>query len=254
MTETQAALYEAPFAHVAEHVKPVRATNRVKALRENWWRHWRPRPAMWQAIEGRTRFIVTPTMAKHRLFVWLPAGVCPDHQLIVIARDDDTTFGILHSRFHEAWSLRLGTWLGKDNDPRYTPTTTFENFPFPQGLSPDVPATDYASDPRAMKIADCARNLVTLRDHWLNPPEWVEWVLESAPGFPARPLPRDDDAQAALKSRTLTRLYKSRPQWLDDAHAALDAAVAHAYGWPSDIAPDAALRELLDQNILRTGG
>ena len=78
-------------------------------------------------------------------------------QLIAIARDDDTTFGILHSRFHEVWSLRLCTWLGKGNDPRYTPTTTFETFPFPPGLAPDVPATAYASDPHAIAIANAAR-------------------------------------------------------------------------------------------------
>ncbi|MDE0622434.1 MAG: hypothetical protein OXH83_12265, partial [Bryobacterales bacterium] len=252
MTQAESALYEAPFAHVTEHVKPVRTTNRVKSLRENWWRHWRPRPAMWQALEGMPRFIATPTLAKHRLFVWLPAGVCPDHQLIIIARDDDTTFGILHSRFHESWSLRQGTSL--EDRPRYTPTTTFENFPFPQGLSPDIPAEDYATDPRAAKIAECARNLVTLRDRWLNPPEWVDWVPETASGFPARPVPRNDDAQVALKSRTLTKLYNSRPQWLDDAHAALDAAVAHAYGWPADIAADDALHALINQNVSSTGG
>ena len=34
MTEAEAALYEAPFVHVEEHVKPARAKNRVKALRE----------------------------------------------------------------------------------------------------------------------------------------------------------------------------------------------------------------------------
>ena len=57
--------------------------------------------------------------------------VCTDHPLIVIARDDRLTFGVLHSRWHEEWSLRLGSWLGVGNDPRYTPTTTFETFPFP---------------------------------------------------------------------------------------------------------------------------
>ena len=87
---------------------------------------------MWRALHGLSRFIATPTVSKHRLFVWLNAGICPDH--IVVARDDDTTFGILHSRFHEAWSLRLGTSL--EDRPRYTPTTTFETFPFPDGLSP----------------------------------------------------------------------------------------------------------------------
>ena len=246
MTESEAALYEVPFAHVAEHVRPVRANNRVKALRDNWWRHWRPRPAMWRAVGGMARYIATPTLAKHRLFVWLDAGVCPDHQLIVIARDDDVTFGILHSRFHEAWSLRLGTSL--EDRPRYTPTTTFETFPFPEGLSPDIPAADYAEDPRAVAIAEAARRLVELRDRWLNPPEWVEWIDEPVPGYPKRPAACDEAAAKELKARTLTNLYNARPQWLADAHAALDNAVARAYGWDMDITEDEALRNLLVSN------
>ena len=164
---------------------------------------------MWQALEGLPRFIATPTVSKHRLFDWLPAGVCPDHQLIVIARDDDTMFGILHSRFHEAWALRLGTWLGKGNDPRNTPTTTFETFPFPERLSPDLPAADYGDDPCAIAIADAARRLVELRDRWLNPPEWVNWVDEPVTGYPKRPVPRDAQAAKALKARTLTNLYNT---------------------------------------------
>ena len=109
MSETEAALYEAPFGHVKEHVWPKRRENRAASVRRLWWRHERPRPEMWEALDGLPRFIATPTVAKYRLFVWLDASICPDHQLIVIARDDDVTFGILHSRFHEAWSLRLGT-------------------------------------------------------------------------------------------------------------------------------------------------
>ena len=249
MREEDAALFEAPFAHVAAHVKPVRATNRIKALRDNWWRLWRPRPAMWQALEGLTRFIVTPTLAKHRLFVWLHAGVCPDHQLIVIAQDDDTTFGILHSRFHEAWSLRLGTDLV--DRPRYTPTTTFETFPFPDGLSPNIPAAEHAEDPRAIAISEAARRLVELRDNWLNPPDWVKWVDEPVPGYPKRPVARNEAAALGLKGRTLTKLYNARPQWLDNAHAALDEAVAEAYGWDAGISEDDALAELLVLNVNR---
>ena len=179
--------------------------------------------------------------------------ICPDHQLIVIARDDDTTFGILHSRFHEIWSLRRGTWLGKGNDPRYTPTTTFETFPFPEGLTPNIPAADYADNPYAVAIAEAARRLIELRDRWLNPPEWVEWVDEPVPGYPQRPVPRGEGAAKELKKRTLTNLYNARPQWLADAHAALDAAVAGAYGWPADISDDEALRELLELNLARGG-
>ena len=168
----------------------------------------------------------------------------------MVARDDDTTFGILHSRFHESWSLRLGTSLGKGNDPRYTPTTTFETFPFPEGLTPGVPASSYATNPRAFAIAEASRRLVTLRSRWLNPPEWVIWEA-LAPGFPKQPVPRNDDAATELKRRTLTRLYNARPQWLANAHAEVDAAVADAYGWEADVDEGEALRRLMELNDAR---
>ena len=246
MSDADAALYEEPFRWIKEHVYPMRSTVRRKAHRERWWRHADPRPGMWAALGNLSRYIATPTVAKHRLFVWCDARICPDHQLIVITRDDDVTFGILHSRFHEAWSLRLGTSL--EDRPRYTPTTTFETFPFPDGLTPNTPAADYADDPRAAAIADAAQRLVELRDRWLNPPEWVEWLDEPVPGYPTRSVPRDEAATTALKTRTLTNLYNARPQWLANAHSALDAAVATAYGWPADISDDDALAELLALN------
>ena len=246
MEEQKAALYEEPFRHVEERVRPVREKNRRKAYRKWWWRHVEPRPAMWNALEGLSRCIATPMVAKHRLFIWLDSRVCPDHQLIVVARDDDVTFGVLHSRFHEAWALRLGTSL--ESRPRYTLTSTFETFPFPLGLSPDIPASASADDPQATAIGDAARRLVELRDRWLNPPEWVEWVEEPAGDYPARPVPRDAEAAKQLKSRTLTNLYNDRPTWLDQAHRELDAAVAAAYGWPADVSEEEALRALLELN------
>ena len=250
MMQEEAALYEAPFQHTKEHVYPMRQQNRREAYRIHWWRHVEPRPGMWEALDGLSRYIATPRVAKHRLFVWCDVRICPDSAVIAIARDDDTTFGILHSRFHEAWSLRLGTSL--EDRPRYTPTTTFETFPFPEGLSPDIPASDYANDPRAVAIAEAARRLVELRDRWLNPPEWVEWVEEPVPGYPKRLVPRDEATAKELKKRTLTNLYNApRPQWLKDAHVTLDTAVAAAYGWDADISEDEALGELLARNLTR---
>ena len=189
MPACEAALYEEPFRWTTEQVRPTWDKQREAQRRDAWWLHHRPRPHMRAALDGLSRHIATPTVAKHRLFVWCDARICPDHQLIVIARDDDTTFGILHSRFHEIWSLRLGTWLGKGNDPRYTPTSTFATFPFPTGLAPDVPAAEHASDPRATAVATAAHRLVELRDRWLNPPEWVAWVDEPVSGYPKRPVP-----------------------------------------------------------------
>jgi type II restriction/modification system DNA methylase subunit YeeA len=196
---------------------------------------------------------VSPITAVHRdaKFVWLSSAVMPDCQLIAITRDDDTTFGILHSRFHEAWTLRLCTWLGVGNDPRYTPSTTFETFPFPDGLTPDIPATAYADDPRAQKIAAAARRLNELRNNWLNPSDLVMRVPEVVEGYPDRILPKDEAAAELLKKRTLTNLYNERPAWLAHAHRALDEAVAHAYGWPPEMSEDAMLAKLVTLNVER---
>ena len=51
-----------------------------------------------------------------------------------------------------------------------------------------------------------------------------------------------------LKACTLTNLYDAPPQWLADVHAALDAAVARAYGWNSDISENEALQNPLTLN------
>ncbi|WP_159993719.1 class I SAM-dependent DNA methyltransferase [Roseomonas sp. 18066] len=255
MLESSAAYYADPFAHVATVVKQERQANARESYRRNWWRYAEPRPAMRKAIAGLTRYIATPMVAKHRIFVWLPLCVVPANLLNIVARDDDTTFGILHSRFHEAWALRQCSWMGVGNDPRYTPSTTFETFPFPEGLAPSVPAAQYANDPRAQRIAAAAQALSEMRSGWLNPPELVLQVPEVAPGFPDRILPKDAAAAALLKKRTLTALYNTRgtPQgaWLDNLHRRLDAAVAAAYGWPEDISEDEALSRLLQANRAR---
>jgi type II restriction/modification system DNA methylase subunit YeeA len=205
---------------------------------------------MREAILGLQHFIVTPAVAKHRVFLWVGQGILPDQALLAIARSDDTTFGILHSRFHELWSLKMCTWLGKGNDPRYTPTTTFETFPFPEGLAPNLKPEEY-TNPQAEAIAEAARNLNELRERWLNPPEWVERLPEVVEGYPDRIIPKPEH-EKELKKRTLTNLYNQRPAWLDSAHRQLDGAVAAAYGWEAEISDEEVLRRLLALNLERS--
>lgn len=76
-------------------------------------------------------------------------------------------------------------------------------------------------------IGDAARELVRLRDAWLGPP---------------------DCAPEELKRRTLTNLYNQRPEWLGNAHSALDRAVFTAYGWPDDLTREEILARLLALN------
>jgi type II restriction/modification system DNA methylase subunit YeeA len=217
MPEADAALFEAPFEYVKRHVKPTRATNRRAAYAKRWWLHVESRSGMRKTLAGLDRFIATPTLTKHRLFVWLSKETLPDHQLIVFARVDDYFFGVLHSSVHELWALGLGTQL--ETRPRYTPTTTFETFPFPR-------PTDDIRD----EIAAAAKRLDELRNGWLNPPGMTE---------------------ADLSKRTLTNLYNSRPSWLALAHERLDWAVYAAYGWPYPLEAEEVLARLVALNLGR---
>ena len=220
MSEHEAALFEAPFEYVRQAVRPFRVTVRQECCRRRWWIHHNRRPEMSAALARGSRCIVTPATAKHRLFAWFAADGIPDHALIVFARDDDYTFGVLHSRVHEAWARATGTQLREvESGFRYTPTTCFETFPFPR-----------PTDEQREAIAAAARELVRLRDGWLNPPglDPVE-----------------------LGKRTLTNLYNASPTWLEHAHAALDRAVLAAYGWSDDLAGEPLLAVLLALNLER---
>jgi type II restriction/modification system DNA methylase subunit YeeA len=258
MTEAEAAFYAAPYAYAVQHVRPVRATNKREAYARTWWRHVEARPGMHRSLAGLPRFVVTPRVAKHRTFSWLAHPTLPDTRLFTLARDDDTFFGVLHSRIHEVWSLATASWHGVGNDPTYNATVCFETFPFPAGLSPDCPAGSYADDGRAQNIARAARELVEARERWLNPPELVIRIPEVVPGFPDQLLPATPAAAATLRTRTLTALYNQRgtPQgaWLDGLHRALDEAVAAAYGWPADLSDDDVLIRLLALNRARSQG
>jgi hypothetical protein len=245
---------------------------------------------MRQALLGIKRFALTVRVSKHRLFVWQLTPTIPDTATVAIARADDTTFGILHSRFHELWSLRMCTWLGVGNDPRYTPTTCFETFPFPAGLTPvdtahqrtealadgalipaapetsknpsntplvhvnrtQVAINSVALKQTASQIASAAKRLNDLREAWLNPPEWTRRVPEVVPlGMAASPYPDRVLPRDNLSEADMKALQK---RTLTN-HQQLDAAVAAAYGWADYSAdmPDAdILARLLALNHERS--
>jgi hypothetical protein len=202
-------------------------------------------------IERLRRYIVTPETAQYRLFVWLSYPVLPDKNLIVIPREDDLMFGLLHSRFHELWALRKGSDL--EDRPRYTHTSTFATFPFPAGMTPNVPVVEARAHPAAEEIETAARRLNELRNAWLHPENRINRIPEVVPGFPDRLLPNSPEAERELSTRTLTALYNEKPTWLVEAHRSLDAAVAAAYVWPSDISDDEALERLFTLNQERAG-
>ncbi|MEX2314665.1 MAG: DNA methyltransferase, partial [Thermomicrobiales bacterium] len=91
--EQDAALFEAPFEYVLEHVKPMRAASRSQARDKRWWLPLWSRPEMRARVAALNRYLATPTVAKHRMFTWFDSHVLPNHQVVVFARDDDYFFG-----------------------------------------------------------------------------------------------------------------------------------------------------------------
>ena len=260
ISERESALYEKPFHHLKELYKQendrrTQAGQRILRERDSkarsfWWIYQWPREGMRRKLSGLYRFIATPEVSKHRIFCFFDKAYITSGSIYAITADDDVTFGILHSRFHERWALRMGTSL--EDRPRYTPSTTFETFPFPPGLTPPDLPVDEAANPLARAIGEAARRLNELRENWLNPPDLVRREPEVVPGYPDRLVPVSDKAAKDLKKRTLTKLYNECPQWLADAHADLDAAVAAAYGWPTDIRDEDALARLMAINQTRS--
>jgi hypothetical protein len=264
MDQREAAGYEMPFEYVRENVYPIRSQNRRTSYAEKWWQYAEARPGMRAALKGKSRFISTPGVSKHRLFVWMDATVLCNQGTLVFAREDDYFFGILHSTIHELWARGTGTQLREaESGFRYTSTSTFETFPFPW-----PPGREPENDARVQAIGTAAKQLDGFRNGWLHPPESEIGVTIS---------------EKMLQKRTLTNLYnmltfyreqfkgKSRQpaawneaaqhiisiseiETLDHIHTMLDHAVLNAYGWPHNLSEEGILERLLALNLERAKG
>lgn len=224
MNLDEASNYEAPFEYVRETVKPTRQTNRRKRRRERWWQHGETVPGLRSAVEGLSRFICTPRVSKHRVFVWVNPNVLPASGVVAIARDDDYFMGVMSSRIHRLWALRLGTHL--EDRPRYTPTSAFETFPLPW-----PPGSEPQDNSKYFEIATISKELMEKKESWLF----------------------SEDQNERTRRRTLGKLYTSWPTWLEIAHLRLDEVVFDAYGWDPELSDSAILASLLKLNLERAG-
>lgn len=235
----EAKKYQRPMKYIREEAKDKNGRSPKDSGRERWWLYDRSRPELRTEIESLPRFIVTSRVSKHRVFDWLPAGVIPSDSTTSIAAEDDQTFGVLNSSFHVAWALRMGTFMGKGNDLRYTPTTCFETFPFPR------PTAEQGE-----KIAEAARFLEKAR---------AFLKTKRDPKLKADAKTSEQD-----KTLTLTGMYNLLTEYrqtgqetvtgvstLADAHNTLDEAVAAAYGWEWPLTEDEMLSRLLALNLER---
>lgn len=213
MSEAEAMLYSLPYQHCLNLVKPVRENNKREHRRKNWWMFNDDTPALSAAIAPLVRYIGTCQVSKHRIFQFVDADITPDVTVTTFAREDDYFLGILESHIHKVWTAAIGTQLReKESGRRYIISECFEKFPFPT-----------PTESQREAVAQAARTLDEQRRNVCRP--------------------------NGTYRRSMTALYNENPPWLQTAHAELDAAVADAYGWSSDLADDEILRRLVRLNV-----
>jgi hypothetical protein len=225
-----ASTYEAPFVRIKMLVLPVREKaakqeeeqNR-QAMKEKpkarlnrhhgnflkrWWLMSYPRDELIEKIRGFSRFITCSRHTKRPVFEFVDSSIRPGDALQVLAFEDDYSFGIVQSNTHWRWFSERCSTIKRD--PRYTPTTVFDSFPWPQA----------PTKKHARAIADAGIALRHLRTEIMKKHGW---------GL------RDLYRKLDLPGENPVR----------DAQEKLDAAVRAAYGMKKNENP---LRHLLDLN------
>jgi hypothetical protein len=201
---------------VRERVKPARDLDKVYA--DNWWRLWRPRPEFRAAAAALPRFIAGTATGKRILFTWCEKHWRVSNAANTFALDTDYAMGVLTSRVHTDWAAKKSSTLRQDI--RYTPSSAFETFPWPQS----------GADQRR-RIGTLASELLALRSTLCH---------EHGLGLTALYNAVDDGAFAALRG----------------AHESLDLSVIAAYGWSSALLEDTRARNgaLLELNAAVLAG
>ena len=284
MSQEEAARYEQPFAYVERHVRPEREKNKRQAYRERWWIHVEARPAMLTALRHLGRFLATTTVSKHRLFSGSASPILPDHDIDRFRQAMTVSLVFSHCRVHEVWARARDATPEVESGFRYTPTTCFETFPFPE----------CEGGAGRRRLPRRRRNWTTFAT--LAEPAGVDQDggsgvsrlgrrpvgavhrpghVRPSPSHSSRPHPnplpegegtsghRHGPLAAAGAQRSRLR---REPEEADAdeplqpasglagmAHKKLDAAVFAAYGWDPGIADEQLLEKLLALNLERAG-
>jgi hypothetical protein len=209
-TEPEAREWPSLFSIVEERVRPVRAGNKQRNYRENWWLHANRVLEAPEYLRQHHRIMALTSVSRHISVAFVAGGTIVADSMVLFLLHDDADFALLQSRIHELWARFIGSSM-KD-DLRYT-TPCFDTFPRPEGAGRQ-----------------------TLRAIGLEYYEFRAGVMRLSGEGLTKTYNRVHDPEerdpGILKLREL--------------HIAMDHAVLSAYGW-SDIRTDCQF--LLDYEI-----
>jgi hypothetical protein len=195
-----AARYPAALDVVRDQAKEAREHSNSYSRNPRWWQFLWPRPDFRARVDGMARFIAGTATGKRISFVWCEPSWRPSNSTNMFALDSDYAMGVLMSTLHTGWAANKSSTL--EDRIRYTPSSAFDTFPWPDPTNAQREA-----------VAAASRELLTVRSRLC-----VEHQLG------------------------LTKLYNAMDegafQDLATAHRTLDLVVLDAYGWPASLLDD----------------
>jgi methylase of polypeptide subunit release factors len=209
MSLEDASDYKLPFARVKTTIPIERQNNRNNKLQEYWWQYEGNRKEMRTAIEPLEYYFTVPRVSKWAVFIPAEKNWLPGDLSVVVASDDFYILGILTSNVHRLWIEAQSSSLGTTT--RYTHTTCFETFPFPQSVDTKI----------IQKIRDKTLELHQYRTEQMLKKQWGITQLYNA-----------------YFHETASKLHQ--------LHQQLDKLVIAAYNLKSD---DDILSKLLELNL-----
>jgi len=209
MSIEEASNYILLFAHVKATVKPERDSNRRDTRRINWWKFGENAPKLRGLISPLSLCFRVSRVSKWFIFLPVSTQWLPSDATTTVVSGDFYILGILTSNTHRIWVEAQSSSLGETL--RYTSTTSFKTFPFPQTPAPNLITTIRAI---AQELHDY-RSTQMERKQWGITKLYNEYFHEPT-----------------------SQLYK--------LHAKLDAIVLQAYGFKPD---DDLLEKLLTLNL-----
>lgn len=136
---------------------------------KKWWTYWRDRKPLMDKLQNSSKYIVCSRVTKRPIFEFISSKIAPGDALNCFTFTDDYSFGILSSNCHYKWyNARCSTLKG---DPRYTNTTTYNSFVWPQfgipfAKNPEKYLEDNKKEITTLisNVAICAREFYLKRD------------------------------------------------------------------------------------------
>ncbi|WP_437877947.1 DNA methyltransferase [Sorangium sp. So ce513] len=184
---------------VSERVRPEREQNNRSTYRTYWWRPGEAGGALYAALDGLARCLVSARVTKHLMYSFQPIDPIFSEMLYAFALDSHSALSALQSRIHEPWARLLSSSL--EDRLRYSASDCFETFPFPQ------------PDPRAVipALEDIGQRLYDFR---------AAYMVDNNVGLTVTYNRLKDAACADPRILELRRL-----------HEEMDRAVLDTYGW-----------------------